>query len=478
MNTSEVRAPINPEERYDDPTYESLAPKVLIIGMSPMYVSDNLGPPLGDPNSPAENASWGYLFHDACWSLLTEACHPFEIDVQVLNDFCRSFPNQPSELIDWGHDYGGIFETSSEIPPGGTHWLGRLKEVRRRPENNYSADEVYHADPLCIPLLDLLLKETEAKREFVGRPPGYPHPSAIKSEGILQNDCFETLPLELREMILLYLSTRDVRSLIFASRAVASSPISQAFWASRFQKNFEFSFFFELRKSSGATSRLRDWRSLFHRVRECIDISNFHNRKRIWDILQPFADAIISFSSTKLCGNPRPTFFHPDISDDKLEWRRAAGSILEQTARFYSGCKILFTRSVNVPSRVVGILVSMIQLGGAEFVTGLRFIDSHGATANLGYILPGKELYVDVQDEDTNKPGNSGLRGFNLAVEENGIHALAAVTAPGKKPAWAGSPKNSPRMRLLSYSSDIGRIKGDFDVSLCFLLLKLRMGGR
>lgn len=104
---------------------------------------------------------------------------------------------------------------------------------------------------------------------------------------------------------------------------------------------------------------------------------------------------------------------------------------------------MLFTRSVKVPKKVVAIHVSMIQLDGAEFIAGLRFFDSRGTTASVGYILPGKELYLDIQD--MGNPDNRNLNGFHLAVEKNGIQALAAVSTSRKVSAWAGSPHNSPR---------------------------------
>lgn len=400
---------------------------------------------------------------------MTEACYPAEVDVRVLKEFCRSFPSG-HDVIDWGHDYGGIFEASSEISPAGVHRLGVLKKIQRKRENNYSADEIYHADPLCIPFLDSLLRETAEKHEEADISARFFYPMENSNSQVdTQKDCFEAFPPELRGMILLHLTTKDVRNLFLASRAFVSSPISQDFWASRFQQNFEFSSIFES-KVSGATSRYRDWRSLFHGLRKCIYTLNFQNRKRIWGILQPLVAAIISFSSTTLCGNPHPTFYHRDIGDDKLQWRCASGFILEPKCTFSWGCRVLYTRSANISPEVVAVHFSMIELGGTEFITGLRFVDGHGASADLGYILPGKELYLDIQDKDVEKPNNSSLHGFHLAVRENGIRALATVTASGKVSAWAGSPQNSLRRRLLSFSGKIGKLKGGFDVSSQFLL--------
>lgn len=460
MNTTEVLAPIDPHQRFDDSGYDLSGSKMAIMDMNPMYESDNLAPPLGDPNMLAQNAPWGYLFHDVCWKLLTEACYPAEIDVRVLNDFCRSFP-RGFQMINWGHDYGGIYETPSEIPPGGIHYLGQLKE-----ENKYPSTEIYHANPLCIPHLDTLLKETAEKHETTGISASSCCSLNTSNPPVdTRKDCFERFPPELREMVLLYLPARDVLNLFLSSRAFASSPVSQAFWASRFQQNFEFSSIFESKRSAAT----RDWRSLFHGLRKCSKTLHFQNRKRIWDILQPLVDAIISFSNTTLSGIPHPTFFEPDIGDDGLQWKSARCNIVEPKIRLYSGSRILFTRSANIPPRIVAIHVSMIRFGGAEFITGLRFVDALGAAADIGYILPGKELYLNIQDRDTENP--NCLRGFHLAVEQNGIRALAAVMDSGEMSAWAGSPQNSPRMRLLSCSGEIGKVKGDFDVSFLFFVL-------
>lgn len=464
MDTSEVQAPIDSLQRYGGPAYEKSDGEVPIVGMSPMYEEDNLASPLGDPNDLAQYASWGYLFHDACWRLLVEACYPANINIRVLNDFCRSFPIRV-DVIDWGHDYGGIFETSSTgIPPGGAHWLGHMKKVRRTRENNYSADEIFHADPIHIPLLDLLLKETVGKQNF-GKSVSQPRRSLITDNEVdAQRDCFKTLSPELREMILLHLSSADVRNVFLASRIFARSSLSQAFWASRFQQNLEFSSLFEARRGCEVSPGSHNWRSLFQGLRRCTRTLNFQNRNRIWSIIQPLADAIITFSNISLSGKPRHTFFDPDINDDGLQWKSAQGYVSESKRRLGLGCRILFSRSVNVPSTVVAVYVSTIKLEAGEFVTGLRLLDAHGVTSNVGYILSGREVRLAVQSGNADHADNDGLRGFNLAIAADGIQAVAVVSATGKISSWAGSPQNTPRMRLLSCSK-LEQIKCDFDVS-------------
>lgn len=57
---TQVRAPIDPQQRYDDyddSGYEQSCPKVSVVGMRPMYESNNLALLAGDPNNLVQNSS-------------------------------------------------------------------------------------------------------------------------------------------------------------------------------------------------------------------------------------------------------------------------------------------------------------------------------------------------------------------------------------------------------------------------------------
>lgn len=371
-----------------------------------------------------------------------------------------SFP--PHDLmIDWGHNYGGIYEEIPEIEPGAGHTLRDMEFLPAA--NGLELPYMHPSDFLKLPrireeIVGALEEDTGATSD--------PKVSPLYRFGS-EGDCFTTLPPELREMILCYLPTKDVLNLLLTSRIFASSPLSQNFWFSRFSRSSVISSLLQPDILSGKPS-FGNWKALFRRLWHDIGLTNlpeFQNRKRVWDLIIPLADAVICLSKNPtLHGTPRKTFFQPDLREDWLRWRRLGG-LTEWIKEFKRGSQALFVRTVEVPEVVVGIYVSRIHLGGEGFVTGLRFVDGEGTSTNLGYILQGKEIYIDLSNSDGGRK-DRGFPGFHLAIGLRGIKALAVATAQGEAREWVGNPEYIPRGRLIPKTGAIRDLKGEFDVSV------------
>jgi hypothetical protein len=93
-----------------------------------------------------------------------------------------------------------------------------------------------------------------------------------------------------------------------------------------------------------------------------------------------------------------------------------------------------------------------------EYVTGLRFVFKSDKSDAIGYIIPSKEIYINIEDTEL------GISGFKLAVTSRGICAIACITGSGKTTEWVGSPDNLPRMLLIGEGT-LHCLRGTFDVS-------------
>lgn len=249
-------APQSPDARWDDPGYAN-------------PVEDQFGV-LAQGEI---NGKRGFVFHDACWSLVTEAYHPapvpFERLFKVLDSLFRPFPKY---TVNWGHDYGGLLllQDQKDLFP----WENLQFSYRLFEDDFYT---LYSVDPLANFEVEGIL--TEAPRA----PP--PRDSLLctgtPSSG---RDPFALLPEELCSAIAIYLSTPDALSLRCASRSFWLVFDSQQFWASRFMgKASERSWLFEAAHGLEAPGgiRRRDWRGLYRRTINSRLTKGTRNRIRI-----------------------------------------------------------------------------------------------------------------------------------------------------------------------------------------------------
>lgn len=151
-------------------------------------------------------------------------------------------------------------------------------------------------------------------------------------------DSFARLPMELLQEILLYLPSTDVAKVKMASGTFAAMPLTQRFWASRFQRGFEFHHVFEAQERDAKT---RCWRILYSEVKQFQHDPNFRNRYRIWNRCLALENRLRSLSSVTLEGSPSWSFFEPGAPDDDLAWIFASGTVKEPDSSFDRSCRIL-----------------------------------------------------------------------------------------------------------------------------------------
>ncbi|KAK2753235.1 hypothetical protein FQN54_007926 [Arachnomyces sp. PD_36] len=415
---------------------------------------------LKDTQSSHDSHPWGFFFHENCWKLLDLACDRAEGSylssqgsLEALMRICMSFP-YIKWVVDWGHDYGGIWERYPDrnTERGTTLSFMKRNTVRPRYGGKNKAD-LYHQDPLDIHDLDKHLRQPlwTVNEHVSGVDHVYKGPK----------DCFAIpkIPREIRDMILCFLPTRDVLNLFLSSRIFATSLLPQSFWASRFHRGMDFPSILEQR--GGNIRPGRDWRSLYGALRREVPRSpyhSFHNRKRIWELILPLADALMWLSKYPMVHGARlETFFQNGRTAGEMKGR--VGGLVEGKNWFGRGCRVLFARHVVVPQRVVRICVSRVPFCGVEFVAGIRFIDGAGGSTGLGYIIPEKEAYRDVDEF------NGLFNGLLLAYGDQGILAVAAVMESGRKTDWIGNPSNLRRGILARESGGIRGLVGEFDVS-------------
>lgn len=170
--------------------------------------------------------------------------------------------------------------------------------------------------------------------------------------------------------------------------------------------------------------------------------------------------------STELEGTVSQSFFEPDAPEDKRSWKPASGVLNEPDSTFFNGCRSLFTRTIDITFKVMGVFLTFVRFNGIEYVSGLRFQQYSGINSSLGYVVSNKEVSMDADRSLLSKDGG-GISGFYLAIDSRGVRALSLLTSNGKVSKWVGEHDGIPKTRLLLNHGTILSLKGGFDVS-CF----------
>ncbi|PGG99169.1 hypothetical protein AJ79_08661 [Helicocarpus griseus UAMH5409] len=387
--------------RYDDPEYESKDSMAEVLSLP-------IGPyPLAiDPEA---ERFWGILFHEACWTLLQEAAYPHAIDVQTLKKVCMSCP-QRSNLVDWGHDYGGVFERKPI-------WFGSLDTQfcgYVSSKVNGLSSRALQFDPLDIQGINALLTDyliSQQEKAFCNSN----SLEKLASASLKLSDPFSSLPREILDMICL-LPSKDVYNLKLASRAATESPLPQPFWASRFQYGFEYSYFFEVRKALANRAFCGYARPLYYQVRERIraseeptTLSQVQNRLRIWKLNFPLANLLIAIGNGRFGGASKLTKKEKDLLEKRTKWHYAGGRENDEDELIYGG-RVMHSRFIALPRGFTGAYVSTVEMGARKWVSGIRFVSLDGQTRELGYILDGRETYLSLPKQT--------CQGFRLAIGE------------------------------------------------------------
>lgn len=437
-----VSAPSDSDIRWDDPGYE--------------FSPEDVFPPLiGVPRQPSP----GFIFHETCWELLQKILSPSPVPVKRLYNICLSCPAHKKGWLDWGHDYGRLMDRlpMERYPWENVYVVGYVKR--------YLGDEdspltYFKSDPLHVPELQQALADSRERQESSC-------PNLISPVFREMPDCFQRLPQELLEYIQMLLPSRSVSSLRKVSRSFASLPLSQAFWASRFERSQERGFVYEATDSTCsdiAEQRCRDWKVLYQKTAlNAASSREMMNRKRIWESTRDLADLLLQ---RPLTGPGLERSKHGvlgDMPQGKDVWRAAGGDFLSRSQGHPpSGmpCRAIFEQTVTIPEELNHIGVSTCSFSGKRYICGLRFISDQEDDVLMGYVLPNTEMHIEVREL------NGRLNGFVLAIGPRGIHALRATTTAGNISSWVGYPDRLPQTIRLCMKKPVESLRAFFDVSI------------
>ena len=346
-----------------------------------------------------------------------------------------------------------------ELFPGEDGQLsGKLSIDYDRGES--SVIPVYSQDPLYVPNLERVLHHSLKREKFTDQ-----GASKVLNIASKTHDCFALMPMEMVQSILLHLPSRDVLKVKLASSVFASTPLPETFWASRFQRGFEFHCVFEARSCAVKTCC---WKTLYYGVKHLQNSLSFRNRRRIWVILLRLEGPPSKLSSTSLYGFLSRSFFEADRPEDCMQWNVASGALKGPMESYAEGCRALWTRTAVVPSSLVAIFVTLIDFNDVHYVSGLRFRQQRGDDVCLGYIISKNEISMEI-DALLNSQNGCSISGFHLAIDPRGIRAISVLTCTGRMSKWLGHPGGIPQTRLLARKSTLLSLKGGFDASTLFL---------
>ena len=388
------------------------------------------------------NGRRGFIFHEACWSLLERAFHPASVPIARVFEVCDSLPEaMGGESINWGHDYGGlaIVKDAHSFP-----WEDRFSD-RQFPQGWFETP--YSADPGAVSAeVDEILAGTPQTPPALENLPLYTRSTPLSKE-----DPFSSLPTELCSAVAEYLLTPDALNARQASRSFWHLFHDKQFWASRFRGTSDRSWLFEVRDKNGAR---RDWRWLYRCTTESQIGPGLRNRKRIWGLIQHLA-GIVELQWSQLPSTV------PAL-DQGENWVLAAGSMpIQQPEGFtqlLEGCWCFRKEQVAIPDAISQVSASTVRVGNSEYIAGISLRTASGDILQLGY------AYSDARGRSVQL---SGLAGFNLAVGLGGILAFQCIDeATGEASAWLGCPDDAPKTERLSIGTRTMALEVGFDVGI------------
>jgi hypothetical protein len=457
-NHEDNYVPTQAHQRWDN-----IDPDLHYAGTEPLELIRirDIKPP--GPEIPAhEQASyaWGFLFHEACWSVLEQASKPGDVDIEILWRVLCSVPCG-SELPNWGHNYGGLYMGTMRDQARGEHFvlLGRNSNLVI-PSTFSNPFKVPELESLVLSMRITSSRETRSEDEGADESRILP----LGASGV--EDPFAVLPAELKEILLSYSDSSSVASLRLASRAMASTPLTQYFFQSRFWPGREMAVYFDAFLLPDSEMRGTDWRELYrrHKIRLKYNRVNLgeRNRRRLWtSTIQPLANAMGQMlKMSELKGGPDWTW-STDAPTLETDWKLCRTPKLQVPLVFGEIRRVVHRAEVDFPpEKMIGVHVSFIAFFDARYITGIRFVFEQTNNVELGYILRGSEEYLPVYDF---------LRGFHCATDECGFRALALFTPKAVATShldWAGRPEALTILALESPAKDgVRKIRASFDVS-------------
>ncbi|RYP73821.1 hypothetical protein DL771_003399 [Monosporascus sp. 5C6A] len=466
-------APQEPYQRYDD---RDLDPRSLVLVRAPRPADR---PSSGVPDAAAEGEqtryteAWGFLFHDACWRLLDQACAPDAVDVATLWRVLLSVPCARN-LPNWGHNYGCLFVVGPVTKKNPQ--TGRQQSfMRLRAPASFIIPSTY-SDPFDVPELAGTVKammRIGTGGEATSRANSSHRKTPVSVNGpSADTDPFAALPPEIRDMLLAYAASPDVANLRLASRAIAAVPLTQQFFRSRFWPRRELDRVFDGFLLGAAERRGRlDWAALYRETRARLRAHRVwlgeRNRYRIWDqTLGPLSRALgpIARLGQLRGGRLWDVVLGDDDDDGGLllgsRWRGVATECCIDFEAFGLQRRRVHVAEVELPrARVKAIGVSLVAFFDREYITGLRFVFSGSVDdVEIGYIAPHSETILRVEDD---------LRGFHAAVDPCGFRGLSVFKSGpmrAKYLTWAGALQGFESVPIKSGGDAVRRIRAAFDV--------------
>lgn len=380
----------------------------------------------------AINGLHGFILHSACWDLLNKACEPAGLCLERLISTCESLPFPLwHKAISWGHGYDGLFKLDDEerYP-----WMERF--------SGCSISTMYEmgmfSDPNDASVFNRMLPTTR------------PHFTAITRQLAEGADPFSQLPWEICEMILANVRTSDALNLRLASRAFQPLFSSLSFWLSRFERDGERGFIFEVREA-GRNWGVETLLHIHHKSKPSLAMPAVLNRQRIWGLARMLA----LLTETPLISNnsSQQTF-------DSGSWIRIAGnehpSISPgQWKKFWEGCHSGTTICVNVPPDAVKMGITIVNAGFWNYVTGIRLICRDGDESAAGYVTIDKDILFPL----------SQLHGLRVGMGPGGVRALQVISRGQKVSQWIGNIDGVPQSDRLVATAPITSLSVTFDVS-------------
>ncbi|KAI9370819.1 hypothetical protein BJX61DRAFT_544275 [Aspergillus egyptiacus] len=212
-----------------------------------------------------------------------------------------------------------------------------------------------------------------------------PQPSKVKKarkrKASRASDCFERLPLEIREQIASLLPTSDFLNLRLVSPSIALVFHDNLFWKLRFSKDGERGYLHYLLKSS--TENPVDWCVLYHATsknKKDLDI-----RVRVWEVNQWIKETIIAEAESR----PPPLDFHgralqhyhnSSPAGTRVERAKIPSFLYKIAITIVSG-QMMYRQEGSYSSMPPG-------LESATEIVALEFLDCSGNSVTLGTKYP------------------------------------------------------------------------------------------
>ncbi|KAG8428699.1 hypothetical protein J3459_002498 [Metarhizium acridum] len=359
---------------------------------------------------------------------------PEAIPCRVLFQVCKSLPCPSSGTgLSWGHGFGELITVSNQdcYP-----WEDRFVDR----DGDAAQCEAARFDPYHISGIRLLPLGA----------PRTPQVSRVSQPQDIVPNCFTALPREICFQIASYLPTVDAFS---ARRAVRSfTPIfyNNRFWASRFRADADRYWLFESREWDDTC----DWRWLYHRTNKVHRDGGIRNRERVWKLIQQVQRTLC------LRGNELSVLALPRSNPVSQRWLEATGDLRQETRTgpyhgFDEGCRLFHEQHASLPGQLDQIAFSVIPLGDAEYIAGMRLTPKKGEAIQLGYRTEGNESVLNVEF----------LKGFNPVAGSRGIQGIQCVLEGRRTSPWVGCPHEAPKTKRLAVSGPIAAIKAGFDDS-------------